>query len=101
MSVNRVKGAAQLVGCKSNERQMGIALMAYVQDGAFYPGMISNDLVNSNRYRLWFQSLERYTRSTWTQPLYDCPGFHFDRGVLSRTFFSGSTEQHERASLRL
>lgn len=30
----------------------------------------------------WFQRLEPYTHSTWTQPLYDCPGYFFDRSKL-------------------
>ena len=37
-ALSRAKGAAHLARCKSNLRQMGIALIAYVEDSKFYPG---------------------------------------------------------------
>jgi prepilin-type N-terminal cleavage/methylation domain-containing protein/prepilin-type processing-associated H-X9-DG protein len=83
-SLNRAKGFAQLARCKSNERQMGIALAGFVQDTTYYPGM--NSIDESNQEVYWFQKLEPYTRNTWTQPLYDCPGFHFDRTSLASSY---------------
>ena len=79
-ALSRAKGAAQLARCKSNLRQMGIAMMGYVQDTRYYPGLGN---LGSNGVPYWFQTLEPYTRSTWTQPLYDCPGFFFDRAKLA------------------
>ncbi len=37
-ALSRAKGAARLTKCASNERQMGIGLMMYVQERACYPG---------------------------------------------------------------
>ncbi len=75
----RAKGAAQLIQCKNNERQMGVALFSYVQDTSFYPGCWSTD---TNDPGFWFEKLEPYTRQRWTDPLFDCPGFNFDRAWL-------------------
>jgi prepilin-type N-terminal cleavage/methylation domain-containing protein/prepilin-type processing-associated H-X9-DG protein len=77
----RAKGAAHLARCKSNERQMGIALFGYLQDNGYYPGLQDRrDTNNLDVY--WFQKLEPYTHSKWTQSLYDCPGYPFDRSKL-------------------
>jgi prepilin-type N-terminal cleavage/methylation domain-containing protein/prepilin-type processing-associated H-X9-DG protein len=81
-ALSRAKGAAQLARCKSNQRQMGIALIGYVQDNSFYPGMFTLNATNTPGY--WFEKLEPYTRSTWTQPLYDCPGFRLDRPTVTQ-----------------
>jgi prepilin-type N-terminal cleavage/methylation domain-containing protein len=77
----RARGAGQLARCKSNERQMGIALIGYLQDNGYYTGLQDRrDTNNLDVY--WFQKLEPYTHSKWTQPLYDCPGYPFDRSKL-------------------
>ena len=84
-SLGRAKGAAHLARCKSNLRQMSIAMIGYVQDYAFYPGgspIGTNDIGTAALPLFWFQKLQPYTHSTWTQPLYDCPGFLFDRSKL-------------------
>lgn len=78
-ALTRAKGAAQLAVCKSNERQMGIATASFVQDNGFYPGLQDG---RSGTPLYWFNKLELYTKSKWTQPLYDCPGYPFDRSKL-------------------
>ncbi len=81
-ALSRAKGAAQLAKCKSNERQMGIGQIRYIQDNGYYPGLQDHRTSDIDGMIYWFQKLEPYTRSTWTQPLYDCPGFFFDRTKL-------------------
>jgi prepilin-type N-terminal cleavage/methylation domain-containing protein/prepilin-type processing-associated H-X9-DG protein len=83
-ALSQAKGAAHLARCKSNERQMGIALIGYVQDNGYYPGMFALDPTNTPGF--WFEKLEPYTRNTWTQPLYHCPGFSFDRTALTLAY---------------
>ena len=84
-ALSRAKGRAQLVQCKSNERQMGIALMCYVADNRYYPGNRGIHVTPAGYDPpFWVQKLQPYTRNTITQPLYDCPGFHFDRETLLR-----------------
>lgn len=75
----RAKGAAQLTRCKSNERQMGIAMVGFVQDNAFYPGLRDG---RSGTTLYWFNKLEPYAKTKWIQSLYDCPGFPLDRSKL-------------------
>jgi prepilin-type N-terminal cleavage/methylation domain-containing protein/prepilin-type processing-associated H-X9-DG protein len=81
-ALTRAKGAAQLAACKSNQRQIGIGLIGYVQDNAYYPGMFTLNATNTPGF--WIEKLEPYTRNTWSQPLYDCPGFHFDRAIIAK-----------------
>jgi type II secretory pathway pseudopilin PulG len=83
-TLSRSKGKAQLVYCKNNERQMAIALMCYVHDTGYYPG--SRGIHYTTPF--WFQKLQPYTRNGITDPLYDCPGFHFDRELLVKNGYS-------------
>ena len=83
-ALSRAKGKAQLVYCKNNERQMAIALMCYVHDTGYYPGNRGIHYTTP----FWFQKLQPYTRSGITDPLYDCPGFHFDRETLIKSGLS-------------
>jgi len=72
--LTRAKASAQLIQCKNNERQMGIGMVAYVQDNQTYAKQQDSDQFP----HFWFQMLEPYTASKWTDPLYDCPGFDFN-----------------------
>ncbi len=78
-ALSHAKAEAQLIQCVNNERQMGIAMFSYVQDTSFYPGVWSTD---TNDPGFWFQKLGPYTHERWTDSLYDCPGFSFDRAWL-------------------
>jgi prepilin-type processing-associated H-X9-DG protein/prepilin-type N-terminal cleavage/methylation domain-containing protein len=82
-ALSRAKAAAQLTQCKGNERQMGIAMMGgYVPDNnGYYPGLQDHRSGNADGV-YWFQKLQPYTHSQWTQPMYDCPGFQFDRSRM-------------------
>lgn len=73
-ALSRAKGRAHLVKCKSNLRQMGIALMAYVGDGGYYPGHESGQDAE-NRHHTWFVDLKPWTRSLWRAGVYDCPAY--------------------------
>jgi len=83
-ALTRAKAKAQLVYCKNNQRQMAIALMCYVHDTGYYPG--SRGIHYTTPF--WFQKLQPYTHNTITDPLYDCPGFHFDRERLIKNGYS-------------
>jgi prepilin-type N-terminal cleavage/methylation domain-containing protein/prepilin-type processing-associated H-X9-DG protein len=68
-ALSRAKARAHLTKCASNERQMSIALMLYLEDNEkLYPG-------NSFPYPGWFGRLKPYTRCLWRTGIYDCPGF--------------------------
>src|SRR5947208_632893 len=40
-TISKAKGRAQTAACKSNLRQLGIALSSYVQDNAAYPELFT------------------------------------------------------------
>jgi prepilin-type N-terminal cleavage/methylation domain-containing protein/prepilin-type processing-associated H-X9-DG protein len=68
------KGRARDVRCKSNVRQLGLALNLHVMDYGYYPVFNvdpSTDLTN----QFWHASLLPYTSSTWTNDLYRCPDY--------------------------
>jgi len=87
-ALSRAKAKAHLVQCKNNERQMAIALMCYTHDTGYFPG--SRGVHYTTPF--WFQKLQPYTRSAITDPLYDCPGFHFDRETLIKDGYSRSDQ---------
>ena len=89
-ALSRARAKAQLIQCKSNVRQMGIGLLAYTSDWSVYPG--ANPLPNPPDQRYWFQRLEGYTGSRWTQPLYSCPGFPLDMKPLLLTYGASAVD---------
>ena len=68
-ALSRAKTAAHSAKCKSNLRQIGLALSLYVLDHAVYPyygGTVPVDFY-------WYDSLHPYTGSSWSNQLYRCP----------------------------
>lgn len=68
----RAKAMGQLARCKSNVKQIGLALNMYVQDHGYYPLWVSDVDKWSVFY---FHLLEPYTASQWKDLLYRCPGY--------------------------
>ena len=85
-ALSRAKESAHLATCRSNLRQIGIALVGYLADSRAYP------LFEENRLGLapplmWHQKLEPYSGATWPQAdltgsslgprsdLYRCPSY--------------------------
>ena len=81
-ALNRAKSAADTAACKSNLRQIGIALMSYVNDnGAVYPRY-----AQSIGDHYWYDELQPYIGYAWPRPravvptnkppsVYVCPSF--------------------------
>lgn len=59
-SLNRARGQAQRIACRSNMRQMGIALQAYLIDNENRLPPSSCNLSDPNQY--WLRTLTKYTR---------------------------------------
>jgi len=81
-ALSNAKAVAKSVKCKSNLRQMGLALGMYLGDFAQYP--LSDSPVEE---KFWFTYLESYVGSVWEDPLFSCPnglGYRW-RGVTSET----------------
>ena len=79
-ALSRAKGAARLAKCKSNVRQIGIAMMDCISDTGYYPGNVyaaghPNGPFVSAFPPHWSDILKPCTRSDWNKGVYDCPGF--------------------------
>jgi len=86
-TLSNAKSTAKSAKCKSNLRQMGLALGMYLGDFAKYP--LSDSPVDE---KFWFAYLEPYAGSAWEAPLFSCPsglGFMRWRGITSQTIGYG------------
>jgi prepilin-type N-terminal cleavage/methylation domain-containing protein/prepilin-type processing-associated H-X9-DG protein len=77
-ALSAAKSRAHLAKCKSNLRQIGIALTCYVDDYRFYPGRYF-DYGSGSNVTKWIQLLRPYTHSAWNEGVNDCPGFTYSR----------------------
>jgi prepilin-type processing-associated H-X9-DG protein len=99
--ISRAKGLAHGARCKSNLRQLGIALNIYADENRYYPiGSIAGpNSASGLRYNLWFKYLEGTVSSRWPEPnftkttkktssptvgIFNCPGYDAIGGAYSR-----------------
>jgi prepilin-type processing-associated H-X9-DG protein/prepilin-type N-terminal cleavage/methylation domain-containing protein len=73
--LSRAKVAARSAACKSNARQLGIALALYADDHAHYPYGADFD-----RGMLWYNSLSQYYGNN--DKIMDCPAYRGDKGFM-------------------
>ncbi len=78
-ALNRAKIAADSAACKSNLRQIGLAIRMYVDDFKAYPAYVSPPPDT-----FWFYAIERYSGTKWPRPysgtnrppgIFVCPSF--------------------------
>ncbi len=85
-SLSRAKVSASSAKCKSNLRQIGLALNLYVSDFEKYPrwyqGLASADEVTGRVSENWDRTLLRY--GVLSPRMFDCPAspFHWDGGTV-------------------
>lgn len=72
-ALSRGRSAAHGARCISNLRQIGIAQRLYVDDFAAYAVFFDKASGNLAK-RFWVERLIPYAQSTWSEPLYRCPG---------------------------
>jgi prepilin-type N-terminal cleavage/methylation domain-containing protein/prepilin-type processing-associated H-X9-DG protein len=75
-ALSQAKSAARSVKCKSNLRQIALALTMYVDDYDRYPMYFADP--NAVTEEPWHEKLRAYTSSKWTNSLYRCPDY---RGI--------------------
>ncbi len=85
-ALSGAKAQAYSVKCKSNLRQLGLALRMYVDDYHAYPYFVRNEIrVDASGLHVtgvyWVDALERYYTLSWTNKAYHCPAYH---GQISR-----------------
>ncbi|MBX3747144.1 MAG: prepilin-type N-terminal cleavage/methylation domain-containing protein [Verrucomicrobiae bacterium] len=76
-ALSRAKGLAHGAKCRSNLRQLGIALAGYTLDHDHYPPWRDYDKERGGLHLDDY--LRPYTSSGWLDPLYRCPGY---RGLV-------------------
>jgi prepilin-type N-terminal cleavage/methylation domain-containing protein len=77
-ALTRAKAQANATKCKSNLRQIGIALAGYTGEFARFPYHDRNDYFvpwNGVDLGLWTEALQPYTMATATNELYRCPAY--------------------------
>ena len=77
-ALNKARQQANQVTCASNLRQMGLALVMYIDDTTYYPGCrwetsSNNPPVAGPPYAVWPTRLRRYMGGTGTQGVFYCP----------------------------
>ncbi len=71
------KTAAQSTKCRSNLRQLGVALQMFVNENTFYPPerAMSDPLTGADRY--WCDELQSFHGLSWTNRDYHCPAYRW------------------------
>jgi prepilin-type N-terminal cleavage/methylation domain-containing protein/prepilin-type processing-associated H-X9-DG protein len=83
-ALSGAKKQAQAVKCKSNLRQMGIALHMYVEDNHCYPfGELGLPVGSVPDARLWWGSINPYMTVAWSNRNAHCPSYQ--AGIVSQT----------------
>ncbi len=94
-ALTRAKAQANATKCKSNLRQIGIALAGYTGQFAKYPYVSRSDYTvpwNGVDLGLWTDALQPYTMATATNELYRCPTYKgFTSQVLTPQVGPGAT----------
>ncbi|HXP60320.1 MAG TPA: prepilin-type N-terminal cleavage/methylation domain-containing protein, partial [Dongiaceae bacterium] len=81
-SLNNAKSSAQSVRCRSNLRQIGVAIGLYVGDFSAYPRGLWSP-ADARPFGYWVDQLWPYLHHGWTNDLYRCPGnpLHIEGGM--------------------
>ena len=77
-AVLNAKATGQAARCRSNLRQVGLALHMYVTDNGFYPLLASKLSEVEPDGAKWYDELRRYSTSKWSNELYHCPSFKWE-----------------------
>ena len=71
-TLSRAKAKAQVVGCQSNLRQIGLGLGMYATDSRRYPPTTSGSPPWTN-FQYWYTLIQPYTQAGWTSAVMHCP----------------------------
>ena len=101
----RAKDAARLTQCKSNLRQLVMALQMYVHDSGFYPmfafGISAGGGGQPPQFTRWHTDLKPYLNQDWPDPLYKCPSLKIppdETGIGNSVSVYGSYGYNERGT---
>ena len=69
------KQAGRAARCRSNLRQMGMAMQMYVHENTHYPLLATRQNPGVNPGAKWYDDLKPYVATHWTNDLFRCPNF--------------------------
>lgn len=72
-ALSRAKASGLSVKCKSNLRQMDLALLMYVGENRVYPEFGMSFPGRSTPVLMWFDQLEPYLKVKWPEGIFKCP----------------------------
>jgi prepilin-type processing-associated H-X9-DG protein/prepilin-type N-terminal cleavage/methylation domain-containing protein len=70
-ALNKARRQANEVACASNLRQMGIAMVMYINESGYYPGARYNEY--NTHFVVWAPRLRKYMGGSGTQKVFWCP----------------------------
>ncbi len=74
--LSRAKQAAHLAKCRSNVRQIGLAIKMYVDDSECFPAPKYAILTGAiDRHYFWSDQLAPYLKAEWTNEIFRCPSY--------------------------
>ncbi len=73
--LSRAKSMARATQCKSNLRQIGIALMSYVQDNGVYPNYGRTVSPYEPSGATWYSDITPQLPKGWGKGIYRCPAY--------------------------
>jgi prepilin-type N-terminal cleavage/methylation domain-containing protein/prepilin-type processing-associated H-X9-DG protein len=77
-ALSRAKGQAQLVKCKGNLRQLGLALQMYADNGDEFPFMVWQPDTPEVSPMSWDMFLDPYIGGRWEEhAVFRCPGYRW------------------------
>lgn len=72
------KSSARSAKCKSNQRQIGLALQMYVHENAYFP-LLATVLSDAKpEGAKWYDDLLPYIEQQWTNDVFACPSYKGD-----------------------
>jgi prepilin-type N-terminal cleavage/methylation domain-containing protein/prepilin-type processing-associated H-X9-DG protein len=74
-AISRAKASSQSTICKSNERQLGLALTMYISESPIYPFSVYVPANNAKHAVYWFDAIAPYANSKWGAGVFLCPSY--------------------------
>jgi len=74
-ALSRVKATARETQCKSNLRQIGIALLSYTSEHGAYPQFLRAPSISEPRGGKWHDDINMHLNGNWTNGVYRCPTY--------------------------
>jgi prepilin-type N-terminal cleavage/methylation domain-containing protein len=72
-ALSRAKASVLITQCKSNEKQLGLALRMYVDEFQVYPSSVYSPAPNQKNAFYWFDALALYVPNTkWGEGVFRC-----------------------------